>query len=173
MLAIRNGDEAAFEVLMGRHIDALYRYALRLSHSHALAEDLTQETWLSVWENTSSFKPHKASLKTWLFRVLHNKFIDVIRKYKIESPDDHAPEPHGHELDYLADKQRDQEELFRDIGELPEQQRAAILLAYAQGFGNKDIANILGVTVRATESLLGRARRTLKSKFDLRTKSNE
>ena len=58
MLAIRNGDEEAFKVLMGRHVDALYRYALRLSHSPALADDLTQDTWLTVWEKTSRFKNH-------------------------------------------------------------------------------------------------------------------
>ena len=172
MLAIRNGDEEAFEVLMGRHVDALYRYALRLSHSPALADDLTQDTWLTVWEKTSRFKPQKASLKTWLFRVLHNKFIDVVRKNRLEDYEasfETSLETESEELSKLAESQRAQEALFRDISELPEQQRAAILLAHAQGFGNKEIAHILGTTVRATESLLGRARRSLKVKFEQRS----
>ena len=171
MLAIRNGDEDAFEVLMGRHVDALYRYALRLSNSPALADDLTQDTWLTVWEKTSSFKPKKASLKTWLFRVLHNKFIDVVRKNKVEDHDaaiETSLKAESEELVKLAENQQAQEALFRDISELPEQQRAAILLAHAQGFGNREVAQILGTTVRATESLLSRARRTLKNRFEER-----
>ena len=172
MLAIRNGDEGAFETLMGRHVDALYRYALRLSNSRALADDLTQETWLTVWEKTSSFKPRKAALKTWLFRILYNKFIDTIRKQKFES-DEPPPEAHGEDLSSRAENQRNQELLFREIGALPEQQRAAILLAYAQGFGNKDIAHILGTSVSATESLLGRARRTLKDKYEERSQTSD
>ena len=164
MLAIRKGDETAFEQLMGRHIDALYRYALRLSGSQATADDLTQDTWLTVWAKTHRFKPSKASLKTWLFRVLHNKFVDGVRKNRLVT-DATIPETTGPELSDVDEQARAQARLFREIGELPEQQRAAILLAHAQGFGNKEVAQILGTSVRATESLLARARRTLKDKI--------
>ena len=104
--------------------------------------------------------------------MLHNKFIDVVRKNRLEDYEasfETSLETESEELSKLAESQRAQEALFRDISELPEQQRAAILLAHAQGFGNKEIAHILGTTVRATESLLGRARRTLKVKFEQRS----
>lgn len=172
MLAIRHGDENAFATLMGRHVDALYRYALRLSDSHALADDLTQETWLTVWEKTSRFKPRKAAFKTWLFRILYNKFIDAVRKTRVEDLTD-PPEQESVDLAQTAEHQRAAAHLFRDISQLPSEQRAAILLAYAQGFGNQDIARILSTSVRATESLLSRARRTLKEAHEKRNNTHD
>ena len=106
MAAIRNGDEEAFEHLMGRHVDALFRYALRLSGSPVLADDLTQETWLTVWEKTHRYKPKKAKLRTWLYSVLHNKFIDTIRKNRF---DELPPEETGSELVETAARERAEE----------------------------------------------------------------
>ncbi|MEE2783090.1 MAG: sigma-70 family RNA polymerase sigma factor [Pseudomonadota bacterium] len=174
MQAIGNGDESAMAILIGRHIDALYRYASRLTSSPASAEDLVQDTWLAVWQKASSFKPTQAKLTTWLHRVLYNKYVDQARKDKLltfkPDPETEAVNP---QTDADIDGRRAQIWLDTKLSELPSTQRSAVVLAYGQGFGNKDIARIMGISVRAVESLLARARRSLKQDYLKWTQTND
>jgi RNA polymerase sigma-70 factor, ECF subfamily len=164
MAKVQQGDQAAFAQLVHRHVDALYSYALRLSRTPANAEDLVQESWLSAWSNASSFDPAKAKLTTWLHRILHNRFIDGVRK-KTEVLDSEAIDAalvDGSLSESVVLEER-LSALNRMINQLPGEQRAALVLRHFQGFGNEDISHILGVSVRAVESLLARARRTLRN----------
>lgn len=166
MLAVQKGDRAAFDSLVARHIDSLHSYAVRLSRNAADADDLVQEAFLNAWRKSGSYKAGKAKLTTWLHRIVHNKFIDETRKRKdlvvdadvdlIE--DAETPERRHQSIESI-------ERLDTLLRTLPENQRAAILLTYAQGFNNIEAAHILGTSVRAVESLLGRARRTLRRAF--------
>lgn len=162
MQAIRQGDQAAFEQLLERHIDALFRYALRLCRSQQTAEDLVQETWLTVWVKAEKFKPRKARVTTWVHRILYNKFIDQSRRAKKAEAIESDPISSLTSPEITPDKRW----LHQQLMALPEPQRAAIVLAHAQGFNNKDIAHILGSTVRAVESLLARARRSLRQEYN-------
>ncbi len=156
----------AFETLLNRHVDALYSYALRLGHSTTLADDLVQETWLKLWEKAHTFKPGKVRTSTWLHRILHNKFIDKGRKHTELLNNEAALSVHATttpQSEYSASSTVD--ELNRTLAKLPQNQRAALLLTHAQGFSNKEVATILGVGTRAVESLLARARLTLRNYF--------
>ncbi len=164
MAKAQQGDQAAFAQLVHRHVDALYSYALRLSRTSANAEDLVQESWLAAWSNASSFDPAKAKLTTWLHRILHNRFIDGVRK-KTEVLDAEAIDAalaDGSLSESIVLEER-LSALDRMVNQLPGEQRAALALRHFQGFGNEDISHILGVSVRAVESLLARARRTLRN----------
>lgn len=193
MHAIRQGDADAFALLLGRHVDALFRYALRLCGSPDTAEDLVQETWLTVWTKAGSFKPRRARVTTWVHRILYHKFIDQHRKTHTQAYNesdlqadssglDVSPNAaklngallDGTPLDAAAQEHAapDKAWLHRALMGLPEQQRAAIVLAHAQGFNNKDIAHILGASVRAVESLLARARRSLRREYNHWTKGS-
>jgi RNA polymerase sigma-70 factor (ECF subfamily) len=170
MRAVQQGDEQAFAQLLGRHVDALYRYARRLSGSSSTAEDLVQETWLVVWTKANRYKARKSALTTWLHKILYNKFVDSLSKGHLETEDlasapepTTEPQPNGADMSWLNTQ----------LTNLPEPQRAAILLAHAQGFGNKDIANIMQTSVRAVESLLARARRTLRTAHEHWTDEND
>jgi RNA polymerase sigma-70 factor (ECF subfamily) len=171
MSAISSGDETAFRTLLMRHVDALYNYAYRLGHSPTLADDLVQETWLAVWTKASSFKPNKVRLTTWLHRILHNKFIDHARKYgrELSQATDQAAEEAdpGPDLAAQLDDRQSSQTLARLLMTLPENQRAALLLVHVQGFSNKEAAAIIGTSLRATESLLARARTSLKKQLEL------
>lgn len=162
MHAISQGDQAAFEHLLERHVDPLFRYALRLCGSQQTAEDLVQETWLTVWAKARQFKPRKARVTTWMHRILYNKFIDHCRKADRAGAIEPIPAPSLTSPEIPPDARW----LHHQLMALPEPQRAAIVLAHAQGFNNKDIAHILGSTVRAVESLLARARRTLRQEYN-------
>lgn len=166
MAMVAGGDRDAYNIIVRRHVDPLYNYALRLCRVSGDAEDLVQETLLKAWSSASSFNPRKAKLTTWLHRILRNRFIDTTRKGSIQV----AEEVRFDDVtDGFSEGSADVAEagaiLDQFIGRLPESQRSALLLSHAQGFSNQQIAHILGVSVRATESLLARARGNLRDAF--------
>ena len=169
MGSVSKGDKDAFGILVRRHVDSLYRYALRLTGSSDNAEDLVQETWLAVWQNANRYRPNKASLSTWMHRILHNKFIDGRRRRREEpshTPADTADTQQHSPWQSATPNEPDlMPRLNRLLSALPENQRAALTLAHIQGFSNKEIAHILGVSLRAAESILARARRTLREQL--------
>jgi RNA polymerase sigma-70 factor (ECF subfamily) len=175
MLAVQKGDRPAFETLVSRHIDALHGYALRLSRDGPSSDDLVQDTFLSAWEKSRSYKPGKVKLSTWLHRILHNKFIDHTRRnrwQRVAGDVDQIEDMSTPEATHRAHE--DGERLEALLRSLPENQRAALVLAHAQGFNNQETAVILNTSVRAVESLLARARRTLRNEFaEEQTKANE
>ena len=170
MSRIGRGDQQAFAVLVKRYIDALYNYAFRLSGKAALADDLVQETWLAAWQHAMGFNPRKAKLTTWLHRILHNKFIDAARKNRLHLDESAVAAAVGdYNAEYIATQNQQSVLLDELINELPEREKAAIVLTYSQGFANRDVAQILGLSVRATESLLARAKQTLRTAYNHRT----
>lgn len=159
------GDAVAFDALLGRHVDAIFAYLLRLTGSHADAEDLTQETFLRVWRKAAAYEPGRVKAGTWLHTIAHNLCMDSFRRRR-ELP---LPTATPEEPDPLADPERlasaseEQRRLESAIARLPDNQRAAILLCQVQGFSNAQAAEVLGIGTRALESLLARARRTLRA----------
>ena len=166
MHAVARGDHGAFRALVARHLDPLHSYALRLTGSKSLAEDLLQDIWLTVWQKAERYKPRRGSLSTWLHSLLHNRFVDQQRKRQphydtdvVEwALDSHATDQAGL---HVEEAKRLQTALQR----LPVNQKAALLLAHSQGFSNPEVAGILGQSVRAVESLQARGRRRLKQEL--------
>ncbi|MDB5189967.1 MAG: sigW 1 [Parcubacteria group bacterium] len=76
-----NGDEAAFERLVERHLTPLYAFIYRLCGNPDEAKDLTQETFLKAWKNVRNFDQER-SFKTWLFAIARNTTFDYLRKRK-------------------------------------------------------------------------------------------
>lgn len=170
MQAIRAGDKDALNILMIRHMRAIYAFALNLTRNPEDAEDLTQETFVRCFTKAHTYKPGKVKVTTWLHTLTRNLAIDAFRRrrWTLES----ESEEFGGCLDNLADERspdshleaEDREGMFRScLGRLPERQRTALLLCYHRGFSNRQAAAVLGVSVDALVSLLARARRTLKS----------
>lgn len=164
MSAICQGDEAAFAELMHRHIDSLYSYAVRLLRSSSGADDLVQETWLAVWRRANTFKPNQVKLTTWLHRILHNKYIDTIRRDRLVLDESAVTSQVAAEQPAAqVERAKQLQQLEKHIALLPDNQKVAILLSHQQAMSNQQIATVLGQSVRAVESLLARARRTLKN----------
>ena len=189
MTAITAGDQAAFNLLLERYMDVLYQYAWRLTQNAAKAEDLSQELWLTVWQQAKSYNAKKASVKTWLYRILHNKAVDSARKDRWLSffgvtpatsgqIDEENFEPsHVNGMNDLADTQagnpssteehrQTQQQIDQAMDKLPPNQRAALMLKHSSGLSNQEVALVLGVGVRAVESLQSRGRRTLRQALE-------
>ena len=169
MRRAKRGDQDAFAVLVHRHVDALYGYALRLIKVPSSAEDLVQDTWLTAWAKATRYNPRKANVTTWLHAILYNRFIDIQRKQQTgnhASLDEEAVSDSSNAIldaPYVNDAQL--MTINHLLYKLPLNQRSAIVLTHLQGFSNKQAAHIMGINVRALESLLARARAALKQQF--------
>lgn len=167
MARIQTGDHVAFERLVERHLRPIHAYALRLARSRSDADDLAQETFLKVWQRAGTWRPDAVRVTTWLHRITHNAFVDTWRRREpVEPLDDEADfaiddTGMGGATDPLA-------ALNKAIDTLPLNQRTAVALALVNGFTTDETAHIMGMTPHAVESLLARARRTLRQHSDTR-----
>jgi RNA polymerase sigma-70 factor (ECF subfamily) len=160
------GDRAAAETLMQRHLPKLMSLARRMLGDMAEAEDVVQDTFIRLWTHAARWQPGRAKFETWLYRVTLNQCYDRLRRKPLAALDealsvaDPAAGPAAlHENSVLAAS------IEKALSELPERQRAAILLCHHQELGNIQAAEILGVSVEALESLLARGRRALRTKL--------
>lgn len=175
MQAVAGGDGEAFAVLLRRHLPTVRAIGWRMLGSAEAADDLAQEVFLRIWQAPEKFDAGRGPFRHWLARVAANAAIDRLRERKVQSLDDDADGGGQALADTLADPQPDPEaqavrvqhlrRLREAVARLPERQRLAISLAHDLGHGNMEIAEIMGVSVEAVESLLARARRTLKERL--------
>ena len=166
MLAVQSQDRAAFSALVDRHLDAIHAFNYRQTRNAEDAADLAQETFLRVWTASSTWQPGRVKFTTWLHRIARNLCIDAHRRRRDTEPADFdrlesdAPPPDLAPLHAAM-----QDALQRALTDLPERQRTALLLCHQQGMSNRDAAAVLQVSVDALESLLARARRTLRQEL--------
>jgi RNA polymerase sigma-70 factor (ECF subfamily) len=167
MRAIQAGDSKAYNAAVRQHIKPLSHYAFRMLGNSKDTEDIVQETLLRLWTHAESWKPGKAGVSTWLHRIARNLCIDYLRKDKssvnselsddLESGDRPAQGPEREER--LA-------ALREALNALPERQRSAIVLSHYQGFSNREVAEVMDISVDALESILARARRGLRAQLN-------
>lgn len=166
MARIAAGEQQALQQLMQRHLGRTVRMAARVLGSAAAAEDVAQEAFIRVWKHAGQWKnPEEAGAKfsTWLYRIVMNLCIDEKRKKTFGNIDD-VPEQADHTPDAERQMQRqEQSQRVRvALSQLPERQRSAFVLCFYEEFSNRDAADMLGISVKALESLLVRARKTLR-----------
>lgn len=169
----RRGDRAAFNRLVGRYQALAYAIAYRLLHDEAAAADATQEAFISAFRRLDSF--HGGSFKAWLARIVTNQCYDQLRYEKrrptaaldalLLDPDDPPPAlaqqaPERPDEQYLQAELADY--LERVIRQLPEDQRATLLLSDVHGFSYEEIATATGVELGTVKSRLSRARRKVR-----------
>jgi RNA polymerase sigma-70 factor (ECF subfamily) len=160
---LASNDEAAFRLLVERHIDRAFAIALRIVGSRADAEDVVQDTMLKVWTHRGKWQHGRAKFSTWLYRVITNRCIDLHRMPRTDSVDA-VPEPIDAQPDVVSAMQRDEVTLMLEkaMQRLPEQQRVAVILSYHENMSNGEIAEVMETTVAAVESLLKRGRQQLR-----------
>lgn len=158
-----SGDRAAQAALVNRTMPIVFRVAYRMLQDRAEAEDVTQETFLRAWKALPDWQP-RAKFSTWACTVALNLCRDRLRKKKPVLMDE-LPERVDMALrpdEALASQQRI-DGIADKIAALPERQREALTLCALEGMSNIEAAAAMDVGVRALESLLARARRTLRA----------
>jgi RNA polymerase sigma-70 factor, ECF subfamily len=165
---IQQGKQEAFAELVHRHANRFYGVAYRLLFSRDDAEDTVQQAFLKLWERKLFWNPYKgAKFTTWFYRIVVNLCLDNRRKkkpmplYEYMELIDEQDGP-----DALLEERGKQALLDRFIKGLPERQQLALTLCFYEGLSNKEAAEIIGVRVKALQSLIMRAKTTLKEKLN-------
>jgi RNA polymerase sigma-70 factor (ECF subfamily) len=163
MLAYQNGDAGAFESLYRRHKDGLFSFLFRSCPRPAIVEELAQETWMAVVKSAERYRS-EARFRTWLYQIAHNRLVDFWRRAdnRHSTLDDIAEEVTAPVQDESRDAQ--QKRLMDAIGQLPAEQRNALLLQ-EQGFSQKDIAQITDAGEETVKSRLRYARKQLREQL--------
>lgn len=160
------GDRPAFAELVERHGRFALRVAARLVPDRQAAEDLAQDAMLRAWTHAGRFDPTKARFRTWLYRIIVNLCIDHQRRHRPDRLPDgfDAPDPATGAEDMLAQAQR-HAALAAALTALPPRQRAAMTLVYDEGLSGVETAHVLGLTAKAVERMLARARIFLRARL--------
>lgn len=153
------------------HIDALYGFAMTLTHSRTEAEDLVQETYLRAMRAFGRLMPD-SNLKSWLFAIMRNAWLNQLRRARsgprfVEL--DAEENDRAEWLDHLANdphetylRKLEREEVRAAIENLSSSHREIIVLRDIEGFSYQQIASILGCPAGTVMSRLGRAREKLR-----------
>ncbi|HHN73541.1 MAG TPA: sigma-70 family RNA polymerase sigma factor [Thermopetrobacter sp.] len=160
----RRRDGAALAMLVRRHQAMVRAVASRLVGASE-AEDVAQEVFLRLWRTPPAFDPERGAFHVWLKRVTVNAAIDRLRRRTrrtTEPLDDEMADGESVDPETAAIASDRARRVRAAVAALPERQRLALTLAHDLGHGNGEIAEMLGVSVEAVESLLARARRTLR-----------
>ena len=147
MLQVASGDRAAFAALYDRFATPIFSLALKMLVSEAEAQDLLQEVFLSVWNKASTFRAQRGSAFAWVVSQARNRAIDRIRsrRRRGELIDAHGSElePSGSVVKSSSTNAEISERgriLRAALGQLTEEQRQVLLLAYFEGMTQVEIA---------------------------------
>ncbi|MEM6618103.1 MAG: RNA polymerase sigma factor [Pseudomonadota bacterium] len=162
MVLFANGDGQAAEVLAWRHTPRVLALARRMLSDMAEAEDVAQEALMRLWKIAPDWRAGEAKVSTWLYRVTANLCTDRLRRRRTTDLDavpeqmDDAPSAEVRLM--TADRAA---ALQGALARLPERQRLAVSLRFLSDLPNPEVADIMGVSVDAVESLLARGKRAL------------
>lgn len=145
-----------FSALYQQYADAVFRFALFLTSDRARAEDITSETFLRAW--TSGSEVRAATVRGYLMTIARNVFLQQLREDRRRAdfpPDvaDTAPDAAR-----AAETRAELEQVLRDLQNVPEIDRAALLLRAGQGLAYDEIAAALGLSLSAVKVKIHRAR---------------
>lgn len=152
MARVAGGEAAALEMLYDRYGPAAMGLALRITGYRATAEEVVQETFWRVWRKADSFHTQRGAFSSWVFSIVRNQSIDVLRRRKVsaraaDSEDDQAveqiPDPAADVAESVWQGVRHQQ-VRAAIAALPAEQRRVIELAYFRGLTRQEIAKATG-----------------------------
>ena len=160
------GDEAAFRLLVARWQQQVFAFLVHMLGSVEEAEDMTQDTFLKVFDQARRYRP-EGRFRSWLLRIAGNQARSVLRRRKILSwvgfdPSRHdRPATDDDPLQQLA-RRETARQVREAVASLPPRQRSAVILKRFQGLSYQEIAAVLDTTIPAVESLLQRAAESLR-----------
>jgi len=176
LLALKNGEFAAFSELVDRHQRSLINFFYHLCWDRQAAEDCAQEVFLRVYSHLDRYEP-QAKFTTFLFRIARNLWIDRLRTVAVHgkqasldsrteggdgrSLGERVPSASLSPVEILA-KEEQQAALERAIDQLPEEQKSVVILSEIQGLRYQDIGEILDIPVGTVKSRMHTAMERLK-----------
>lgn len=155
--AARDGDLAAFGLLVRRHQVAVYRVALRMLGSHADAEDVAQEAFVQAWRSLARFRGD-SSFGTWLYRIVTNRALNVLSAQReTASLEDHEIASFDDPAQTLERRER-LRAVTQGLLMLAPEQRALLVLHELEGLSYAQVAQVLEIAPAAVKGRMHRAR---------------
>lgn len=178
MLQVRQGDADAFTTLVDRWKQPIVHFIYRILPDADEAEDIAQSVFVQLWKSAGRYEP-QARFSTFLFTIARNLCLNEIRRRNrhpaesleagLEPRDDLPARQHSDPAQTPADLIAQNQELVIKVDEaladLPEKQRLALALCREGELSYEEIADVLGITVPATKSLIHRTREILKARL--------
>ena len=149
MQLVGGGNPRAFELIYDRHGGPAFSLAYRMVGNRVVAEDITQEAFLSIWRSRLRYDQARGSVRTWVLGIVHNRAIDALRRGALHDRRREAID--GMEERHEAPERTDVEAARREearsvrtaLDALPDEQRRTIELAYFGGYSHSQIAGLL------------------------------
>jgi RNA polymerase sigma-70 factor (ECF subfamily) len=177
MLRVRDGDDESFRLLLEKHRMPVVHFVYRMVQDRAISEELAQEVFLRVYRSRATYEP-TARFTTWLFRIATHVALNALRDGKNERKQESLDDTRDGEMPAreVADRVPSAEQRMvnearlrevRDaIAQLPEKQRAAVLMHKYEEMEYSQIAAALGCSESAVKSLLFRAYESLRARLE-------
>ena len=166
--AVATGDESALAELYGQYADKVYNTALSYTLNREDAEDITQDVFVKIHRASGQFRGD-ASLNTWIYRITVNTTINHVekcRRYRLLKGNMTPPPAEAfRHPGALPENQEDTAELYRAIDKLTVNQKTAFILSYLEELPRQEVADVMGTTLKAVESLLHRAKRSMRTEL--------
>ena len=168
--ALRRGEEQAYALVVGELHAPVYRFLLRLSHNSGIVEDLTQETFIALWQGISSFRG-RSRFKTWVFGIAYRQFLRhkdkrVVETVELVESDLSDPS----DLSELVEESQKQARLRQAVYDLPSLYREVVYLVHLDGLTYRECAGVLGIPIGTVKSRMNVAftllRKTLEVQGD-------
>ena len=163
VLQAQKRDKDAFVTLIGLYRESMYQIAYAILKNNEDAADAMQDTILICWEKIDTLR-HARYFKTWMIRILINKCKDMIQKKKLVTYTDQMPETPFHEEKYAA------MEWIQALEPLDSKYRLVVLLYYMEGFGIREISDILDMKESTVKSRLYRGRKQIAEMYGYKVK---
>ena len=142
----RNGDSGAIEELVVKYQKQIYAFVYRIVHDTEEAKDLTQKTFLKLFNAIGGFRK-EASFKTWLYQIAMNTSLSHLKQNKHRTGEAELQEAiigsEAGALSLVLEKER-MDYLRKALGELPERQKLAVILRTYEGLSCKETAEVMG-----------------------------
>ena len=153
---MRRGNEAAFSAAFERHAAGLLGFCRHMVGSPEEAEEAVQQTFVAAFRDLTRPRERKIALKPWLYAIARNRCLSLLRSRREPAALDFDVPTEG--LTEQVERRADLRDLLRDLRELPEDQRAALLLSEAGAFSHAEVAGVLGCDAGNVKALVFRAR---------------
>jgi RNA polymerase sigma-70 factor, ECF subfamily len=153
MMLVCHNEAAALEIVSERHIDAAFSLAHRILGRRSLAEEVVQDTLLSVWRNGERYDRARGSVRNWILAITHHRAVDALRRDRSRTRNDVRDvdlEEHlaaTERTDVEVARWDEAQEIRTALDQLPSEQIRVIELAYFGGFTHTEIAEMLDIPV--------------------------
>ncbi len=171
-------EDKDFETIFNEHKKLVYNMCLHYVLNAEDAQDITQEVFVKVYQRYNQYDATSASLKTWICRIAINHSLDFLKSKKTKKRygfisslfhhNSNEPVAEAINIDHPGIETEDKEaleNLLKIIQTLPEKQKTAIILSKIEDRSQKEVAEIMSISVKAVESLLQRAKQNIQEKL--------